>query len=69
MKNKKLRPTKNNFKAPEAFLLTCPTCGETLDTCDICKEPFELDDRYKVACCKDMWHICWYCWLDLPEGE
>lgn len=66
--------TKNDFYIPELVGLKCWQCGDLLDNCDICKEPFDLEDRNEVGCGQfpnksgNNGHICTACWEDLPDG-
>ncbi len=65
--------TRSDFNLPEHIELKCPMCGEVLNHCGICDNPFDTD--HWIACGKSYdgkpnnMHICYNCWDDLPEGE
>ena len=70
--------TKADFNLPEPIEAKCQTCGETVNHCEICGEPFNLEDRNQVVCgnleatpagSRNSGHICYDCWDNLPEGE
>jgi hypothetical protein len=70
--------TKADFNLPEPIEAKCQTCGETVNHCDICGEPFDLEVRVQVVCGnleaisvgpRNSSHICYDCWDNLPEGE
>ena len=67
--------TKNDFYIPEEMHMTCPECGNEIDNCDICGEPFDLEDRNEVGCGQLRYksgnngHICMSCWEDLPDAD
>ena len=66
---------RGDFYIPEKVEIRCWQCGQIIEHCDICGEPFDSEDRNEVACGQfpdrsgSNGHICMSCWDELPEGK